>query len=53
MLVKTVPIINQANEMELVLTHYVRARGLEYDSMFGWAETLAPFMSVAMTRGDR
>lgn len=41
----------QANEMELVLTHYVRARGLEYDSLYGWAEILTPFMSVAMTRG--
>ena len=42
-----------AAEMEVIMTHYLRARSLEYDSVFGWTEILSPLMSVPMSRGDR
>jgi hypothetical protein len=42
-----------ALEMEGILGFYARSRGVEYDSALGWAELLAPFMAVPLSRGDR
>eukprot|EP00039_Didymoeca_costata_P022030 m.3507 g.3507 ORF g.3507 m.3507 type:complete len:854 (-) comp2781_c0_seq2:96-2657(-) len=41
-----------AEDMERILSHYIRSRGLEYDSKSGWAELLAPFMAIPMTTGE-
>lgn len=42
-----------AIEMEEILGFYGRSKGTEYTSSLGWAELLAPFMSVPLDRGDR
>lgn len=39
--------------MEGILGFYARSRGVEYDPSLGWAELLAPFMAVPLSRGDR
>eukprot|EP00038_Savillea_parva_P013495 m.8431 g.8431 ORF g.8431 m.8431 type:complete len:872 (-) comp2537_c0_seq1:237-2852(-) len=44
---------DSAMEMEGILGFYARSRGVEYDPTLGWAELLAPFMTVPMSNGDR
>jgi len=42
-----------AEEMEMILGFYAKSKNTEYTSALGWAELLAPFMAVPLSRGDR
>lgn len=47
------PRTEAAEEMEVILSFFSRARGSDYDAMAGWPEILVPLMGLPISRGDR